>query len=51
MIPASPHFAWLLDRADSVWYPTLRLYRQDTFGTDWSGVTRRIAADLAQRAG
>ena len=48
MIPASPHFAWLLDRADSVWYPTLRLYRQQEYGTDWSGVVARIVDDLAQ---
>jgi tetratricopeptide (TPR) repeat protein len=49
MIPASPHFAWLLGRADSAWYPTLRLYRQEKFGMDWSGVVARIAADLARR--
>jgi hypothetical protein len=49
MIPASPHFAWLLGRSDSAWYPTLRLYRQEKFGTDWSGVVARIAHDLAQR--
>ncbi len=49
MIPASPHFAWLLGRTDSDWYPTLRLYRQEKFSTDWSGVVARIAADLAIR--
>ena len=49
MIPASPHFTWLLGRADSVWYPTLRLYRQEKFGTDWSGVVAAIAGDLARR--
>jgi ADP-heptose:LPS heptosyltransferase len=48
MIPASPHFAWLLGRSDSPWYPTLRLYRQEHYGTDWSGVVGRIAADLAR---
>jgi tetratricopeptide (TPR) repeat protein len=49
MIPASPHFAWLLGREDSAWYPTLRLYRQERFGTDWSGVVARIAEDLRRR--
>jgi tetratricopeptide (TPR) repeat protein len=48
MIPASPHFPWLLGRNDSLWYPSLRLYRQEAFGTDWSGVVRRIRADLAR---
>lgn len=48
MIPASPHFAWLLGREDSAWYPTLRLYRQEKFGTDWSGVIERISRDLGR---
>jgi ADP-heptose:LPS heptosyltransferase len=50
MIPASPHFAWMLGRGDSVWYPNLRLYRQAAFGADWSGVVARIADDLARFA-
>jgi tetratricopeptide (TPR) repeat protein len=50
MIPASPHFAWLTERSDSPWYPTVTLYRQDTYGTDWSAVVARIAADLSRRA-
>jgi tetratricopeptide (TPR) repeat protein len=47
VIPFAPHFFWLLDRADSPWYPTLRLYRQDRGGDDWSGVMCRLAVDLA----
>jgi tetratricopeptide (TPR) repeat protein len=50
MIPASPHFAWLVGRSDSPWYPSLTLYRQDSFGTDWSGVVAQIARDLSRRA-
>jgi hypothetical protein len=46
MIPFAPHFPWLLDRADTRWYPTMRLYRQSRPGLDWSDVTDRIAADL-----
>jgi hypothetical protein len=49
MIPASPHFAWLLGRDDSAWYPSLRLYRQQRYGTDWSGVVGRVATDLRGR--
>jgi FkbM family methyltransferase len=37
----------LLDRTDSVWYPNMRLYRQDRPGQDWSDVVNRIAGDLA----
>jgi hypothetical protein len=41
---------WLLDRSDSLWYPTARLYRQRTPG-DWEDVVRRVAADLGELAG
>jgi tetratricopeptide (TPR) repeat protein len=40
---------WLLDRSDSPWYPTARLYRQ-TRPWDWDGVLQQVAADLAQLA-
>ena len=36
---------WLLDRSDSPWYPSARLYRQESAG-DWDGVIRRVASDL-----
>lgn len=50
VIPFAPHFFWLLDRADSPWYPTLRLYRQDRPGHDWSRTIGRVGADLAALA-
>jgi hypothetical protein len=37
---------WLLERSDSPWYPTARLYRQERAG-DWAGVVERVNADLA----
>jgi ADP-heptose:LPS heptosyltransferase len=46
MIPFAPHFPWLLNRADSLWYPSMRLYRQGQAGTDWSSVVDDIATDL-----
>jgi ADP-heptose:LPS heptosyltransferase len=45
MLQHVPDWRWLLDRADSPWYPSLRLYRQRRAG-DWSEVTERIAGDL-----
>ena len=36
---------WLLDRTDSPWYPTAKIYRQDTPG-DWDGVLQRVKTDL-----
>jgi hypothetical protein len=46
MIPFAPHFPWLLERSDSVWYPSMRLYRQSRPGQDWSDVVDCIARDL-----
>ncbi len=46
MIPFAPHFPWLLGRADTPWYPSMRLYRQAAPGTDWTDVVGRVAADL-----
>jgi tetratricopeptide (TPR) repeat protein len=40
---------WLLDRDDSPWYPTLRLFRQQSFG-DWAPVVASVRAALGQFA-
>ncbi|MBI3409948.1 MAG: tetratricopeptide repeat protein [Planctomycetes bacterium] len=37
---------WLLDRDDSPWYPTMRLFRQNAPG-NWEDVFARMAAELA----
>ena len=36
---------WLIDRADTPWYPTMRLFRQTKRG-NWEPVVERIAAAL-----
>jgi hypothetical protein len=36
---------WLVDREDSPWYPTMRLFRQSSAG-DWPGVFDRVRAQL-----
>jgi tetratricopeptide (TPR) repeat protein len=41
---------WLLDREDSPWYPTMRLFRQRQRG-DWAEVFERIARELRNRIG
>ena len=38
-----PDWRWLLDRADSPWYPSVRLFRQ-TRWDDWQGVMAAICA-------
>lgn len=40
-----PDQRWLLDREDSPWYPTIRLFRQRTRG-DWSSVVERLSDEL-----
>jgi tetratricopeptide (TPR) repeat protein len=44
-LPLIPDWRWLLDRNDSPWYPTMRLFRQDKRG-DWQGVFQRMAVAL-----
>jgi tetratricopeptide (TPR) repeat protein len=41
----SPDWRWLLERDDSPWYPTARLFRQARLG-DWGGVFARMATEL-----
>ena len=41
---------WLVDRTDSPWYPTMRLFRQRSTG-DWAEVFQRIARELAPLQG
>jgi len=46
LLPFQPDFRWLLEREDSPWYPTLRLYRQPQPG-DWATVIGKVVADLS----
>ena len=43
-----PDWRWLLDRDDSPWYPTMRLFRQQSDG-DWDGVFSNIGAALTKQ--
>jgi hypothetical protein len=45
LVPQVPDWRWLLAREDSPWYPTLRLFRQETDG-DWQGVFSKISDEL-----
>jgi len=44
-LPAVPDWRWLLQREDSPWYPTMRLFRQTRSGS-WEDVVNRIADEL-----
>ena len=49
LLQYAPDWRWLLDRDDSPWYPTARLFRQRKAG-DWQSVVREIATALARRS-
>jgi ADP-heptose:LPS heptosyltransferase len=40
---------WMLDRDDSPWYPTMRLFRQPRPG-DWNSVVRAVVVALHEFA-
>ena len=46
MLPFAPDWRWLLDRADSPWYPTARLFRQRVPG-QWGSVIAEVVNSLA----
>jgi ADP-heptose:LPS heptosyltransferase len=53
LLPHMSDWRWLLERPDSPWYPTLRLFRQFSPG-DWDSVIVRAAdalTDLVARSG
>ena len=41
---------WMLEREDSPWYPTMRIFRQSRRG-DWDDVIARVASALKKLAG
>ena len=45
LLAFSPDWRWLLEREDSPWYPSARLFRQHQRG-DWEGVFARVAQAL-----
>ncbi|GAN78407.1 hypothetical protein Asru_0822_02 [Acidisphaera rubrifaciens HS-AP3] len=46
LLPYAADWRWLRRREDSIWYPTARLFRQETPG-DWPGVIAAVVAALA----
>ena len=47
LLASLPDARWLLDRNDSPWYPSARLFRQKRAG-DWAPVIARVASELAK---
>jgi len=45
LLPFAPDWRWLLDREDSPWYPTMRLFRQQRVG-QWDSVITEVRHEL-----
>jgi len=48
LLPVLPDWRWLLDREDSPWYPTAKLFRQGA-DRDWDPVIERVRRALDAR--
>jgi lipoprotein NlpI len=46
LLPFVADWRWLLEREDSPWYPSMRLFRQPSWG-DWDSVINRVADKLS----
>jgi hypothetical protein len=47
LLPYVAEWRWLLDRADSPWYPTVRLFRQPALN-DWAGAVAAVGEALRE---
>jgi ADP-heptose:LPS heptosyltransferase len=46
LLPSIPDWRWMLDRTDTPWYPTMRLFRQRVAG-DWASAIAEVVAEIA----
>ncbi|MBV9567342.1 MAG: tetratricopeptide repeat protein [Hyphomicrobiales bacterium] len=46
LLPFAPDWRWLLERSDTPWYPSARLFRQRSPG-EWNGVMQAVAKALS----
>jgi hypothetical protein len=47
LLPFIPDWRWMLERNDSPWYPSMRLFRQPRAG-DWESVFIEVSRELAR---
>ena len=45
LLPFSPEWRWMLNREDSPWYPTMKLFRQKK-RNDWYGLFKQVCEEL-----
>ena len=49
LLPFAPDWRWMLERSDTPWYPTMRLFRQTRLN-DWPSVLQSVGSELRQMA-
>ena len=49
LLSADPFWIWGRDGSTTDWYPSMRLFRQDTLG-NWSGVITQVRTELTKLA-
>ncbi len=47
LLPFAPDWRWMLNRTDSSWYPSVRLFRQSRIG-DWREPFERLHGELVE---
>jgi hypothetical protein len=47
LLPFVPDWRWLMNRSDSPWYPSMRIFRQPRIG-DWATPVGKIVEGLAR---
>ena len=47
LLPFIPDWRWMLEREDSPWYPSVKIYRQTSMG-DWDSVLQKVRNDLLE---
>ena len=50
LLPSLANWRWIIDRDDSPWYPTMRLFWQREPG-NWADVMQRVVSELSELAG
>ena len=45
LLPHFPDWRWLMERSDSLWYPTMQLFRQEAAG-EWAPVLAAVRQQL-----